>query len=90
MYAPSDTEMFRFPLKNPPRCAGGCVRRYSSPPRPSSVMKMPMLCSPGDTLMVVPVNFAVIWSKPRAVRPRSGHEMWKALTGGWWDVCSVR
>lgn len=51
---------------------------------------MPMLCSPGRTLTLVPVNFAEIWSKPRAVRPRSGQTTLKALTGGWWDVCSVR
>ena len=51
---------------------------------------MPRLCSPGRTLIDVPVNLAVIWSKPRADRPRSGQLTVKALTGGWWDVCSVR
>jgi len=49
-----------------------------------------MLCSPGSTFIEVPVNFAVIWSNPHAVRPLAGHETVKALTGGWWDVCSVR
>lgn len=53
-------------------------------------MKMPMLCSPGKTLTEVPVNLAVIWSKPRAVMPFSGQATWKALTGGWCEVCSVR
>lgn len=51
---------------------------------------MPMLCSPGSTLTDVPVNLAVIWSNPRAVRPFSGQVTWNALTGGWCDVCSVR
>jgi hypothetical protein len=41
-------------------------------------------------LIEVPVKRAVIWSKPRAVRPRAGHATVKALTGGWCDVCSVR
>jgi hypothetical protein len=41
-------------------------------------------------LIDVPVNFAVIWSNPRAERPSSGQLIVKALTGGWCDVCSVR
>lgn len=51
---------------------------------------MPRLWAPGDTLMLVPVNLAEIWSKPRAVMPFSGQETKKADTGGWWEVCSVR
>jgi hypothetical protein len=37
------------------------------------VMKMPKLCSPGVTLIDVPVNLADNWSKPRAEMPFSGH-----------------
>lgn len=59
----------------PPRWAAGWVSWYFSPSRWSSVMKMPRLCSPGSTLIEVPVNLAVIWSNPRALRPRSGQVM---------------
>lgn len=50
---------------------------------------MPRLCWPGVMRTEVPVNLALIWSKPRAVMPRWGQSTQKAETGGWWDVCSV-
>jgi hypothetical protein len=40
--------------------------------------------------MLVPVNFAAIWSYPRAEISFSGQSMYHAETGGWCEVCSVR
>ena len=40
--------------------------------------------------MLVPVNLALSWSKPRALTPLTGQSTHQAETGGWWEVCSVR
>lgn len=52
-------------------------------------MKIPRLWTPGVTRMLVPVNFALSWSNPRAVIPLAGQSTKKAETGGWCEVCSV-
>ena len=86
----SSLAIIRAPLNSPPRCAAGCVSWYCSPPRFFNSMKMPRLWAPGITRMLVPVNFALNWSKPRAIIPFSGQSTKKAETGGWCDVCSVK
>ena len=53
------------------------------------LIKIPRLWAPGVTRMLVPVNLALSWSKPRAETPLTGQSMKKADIGGWCDVCSV-
>ena len=85
----SATVTDKEPRSIPPRCAIGWVIWYSSSSRFFKLINMPKLCAPGVTRILVPVNLALSWSKPRALMPFTGQSTKKADTGGWCEVCSV-